>query len=63
MKLIEEKKVKEYTKIQEKLAKQSSLPRCKAILRGGKNVGKRATVLFPSKGLHFVKFILHNLIY
>ena len=55
MKLIEEKKVKEYTKIQEKLAKQSSLPRCKAILRGGKNVGKACDRIISVEGATFCK--------
>ena len=55
MKSIEDKKAKEHAKIQEKLAKQSSLPRCKAILRGGKNVGKACDRIISVEGATFCK--------
>ena len=50
MKSIEDKKAKEHTKMQEKLAKQSSIPRCKAILRGGKNIGKPCDRIISIEG-------------
>ena len=50
MKSIEDKKAKEHAKIQEKLAKQSSIPRCKAILRGGKNIGKPCDRIISVEG-------------
>jgi hypothetical protein len=40
MKSIEDKKTKEYAKIQEKKAEQSLHPHCKTILKSGKNIGK-----------------------
>jgi hypothetical protein len=50
MKTIEDKKAKEHAKTQEKLAKQSSVPRCKAILRGGKNIGKPCDRIISVEG-------------
>ena len=50
MKSIEDKKAKEYAKIQEKKAEQSLLPRCKTILKSGKNIGKPCDRIISLQG-------------
>jgi hypothetical protein len=55
MKSIRDKKAKENAKIQEKLAKQSSIPRCKAILKCGKNTGKCCDRIISIDGASFCK--------
>jgi hypothetical protein len=55
MKSIQDKKAKENAKIQEKLAKQSSIPRCKAILKCGKNTGKCCDRVISIEGASFCK--------
>jgi len=54
-KSIQDKKAKENAKIQEKLAKQSSIPRCKAILKCGKNTGKCCDRIISIDGASFCK--------
>ena len=50
MKSIQDKKAKEYAKIQEKKVEQSLLPRCKTILKYGKNIGKPCDRIISVQG-------------
>jgi hypothetical protein len=55
MKSIQDKKAKEHMKHQEKNAKKSSIPRCKAILKCGKNIGKYCDRIISIEGASFCK--------
>jgi hypothetical protein len=50
MKSIQDKKAKEYAKIQEKKVEQSLLPHCKTILKSGKNIGKPCDRIISVQG-------------
>jgi hypothetical protein len=55
MKSIEDKKAKEYAKIQEKKAERSLLPHCKSILKSGKNIGKPCDRIISVQGASVCK--------
>jgi hypothetical protein len=55
MKTIQDKKVKEDAKLQEKKAKKSLLPHCKSILKCGKNIGKPCDRIISIEGASFCK--------
>ena len=50
MKSIQDKKAKEYAKIQEKKTEQSLLPHCKTVLKSGKNIGKPCNRIISVQG-------------
>lgn len=60
MKSIQDKKAKENAKIEEKNKKQSSIPRCKAILKCGKHAGKCCDRIISIEGASFCKIHSHS---
>jgi len=58
IKSIEDKKAKQQAKLQEKNTKQSLLPRCKAIIKSGKNIGKDCDRIISTESATFCKIHL-----